>query len=278
MRRLPPSVLLICAALCAGAPAFAQVGATGSAARLRYTLGDLRPEDGQAPAVSFSPNRRDLYVGGSVSDAAGNILFQEGDDRNGPQDMAAGVEWRDVIRGSAVLAPGGVFDVDGGSVAGQLAAGREQTRFITSQLYCDEAFLLAPYSSLTLSIDVDVWAHVVPDGSWNQYASSSADIVGYGHFSDGQLSSQTVFDGAFAMAYASDTVTRTEAGEARTLAITLVNPNASWGDGYFYFDLGLNTQLQPLSPVPEPDRRVLLAGGLAALAMAARFRRRLSPA
>ncbi|MGJ7916651.1 hypothetical protein ACI48D_14380 [Massilia sp. LXY-6] len=267
MCRLLLSALLMSAATLA-APVSAQVRSTASASGLRYTLGDLRPADGQAPSVSFSSPAGSLYAGGSVSDANGIVLYQQGQSLVWPQDSDE-VAWKDAILGRITLAPGGAVGMQGGSAVVSVAAGSEQMRYSIAQGGWDTGFRLAPYSSLTLSldIDIDVAARVVPDGSNNLYATSSAELRGFGSFRDGAQDVQFGLDSGSALAYDNAASASPEARETKTLSITFLNPNASWGDGHFYLDFGTTAQLQPLSPVPEPTAGSLLAGGLAVLGL-----------
>lgn len=272
MRRLPLSASLICAAFLVAPPAAAQVQSAASAANLRYTLGDLRPGDGQSAGVRFAPGDQNMTYDSIVYGAGASLLFTGQRNLSSEQGWVAEVDWQDFVHGSARLLPGTTFNVVGGSASAGIRPGPDHDNHTYAGLSSTQLYWLAPYSSLTVSVDVAVGVEIVPGAAWRQYGSAAASLLGYN--ADAPPGSGISYDFAFQMAYDEPSISKPEAHDARTLTITIDNPSDAWSEGQFYFELGATSNLSPLSPVPEPGGGAMLGAGLAVLGLAGSARRR----
>lgn len=268
--------ILGAAALLLAAPALAQVEAKVAASNLRYLLTDLRPGDGQAPAASFTQGRHVVGTNLIVFDENFQELYRESTSLAAPRDVATALAWNGVLRSEARLEPGASFDMAGGAAASIVRPDQAQTRYGYASAQSVQDYRLAPYTSLTVSLDYDIALLIAPDAGAGarQYGSGAADLVGYGYFSADPLDRQLAYDGGFQMVVHDEYTDRLEAHEGGTLTITLANTTDAWGEGYFFFELGATSNVWPLSPVPEPGERGMLGAGLALLAALGLLERR----
>lgn len=260
---------LMLALLGAALPARAQLRIAAGAGNLQYTLTDLAPSDGIAPAIAFTGPAQ-AYLSGEL-DATGQ--------------GAPALDWSDtrvtsgplvLTRDSALGAHVGLgFDGKDLTVAADLdpAAGYQHASFVSQS---QQRFTLSPHTSITFTVDAGFDLHLDshPAQVWEAQAwaglyvdnSAIGTLLGLDH-SDMQVESGGI-DQAWgsadrANAYGAPMAfTWTNDSDVQQSA-TLTYAASAFGEiGY-----------APPSPVPEPGQWAMLALGCGLLCLRQRRRR-----
>lgn len=247
----------------AALPAQAQLRIAAGAGNLQYTLSDLAPSDGVAPAITFTGPAQAYLSGELDATGAGAPAVNWSDVRvtNGPLALT---------QDSALGAHVGVgFDGKGVTVAADLdpAAGYQHASFVSQS---QQRFTLSPHTSVTFTVDAGFDLHLDnhPAQVWEAeawtglYVDNSAigTLLGLDH-SDMQVESgaidQTWGNEDRANAYGAPMAfTWTNDSNVQQSA-TLTYAASAFGEiGY-----------APPSPVPEPGQWALLGLGCGLLCL-----------
>jgi len=263
------AVWVVCAGIVGTmpAPALAQVDATLDATGLRYTLADLRPDDGLPASVTFSSTGRHADTDLEASRGTQTLYAQYTPDDD-PAGTGLAADWRGAVGAESTLRPGTTFDVDALHAHSFAHPGDGNGYMASTRVYSSQTFHLAPYASLSLAVDMNARLRAVDSPTDLQYASvlgTFAGILDVGAepaFDDGRLLEYAgAEDGGFTSARDVQT----------TLKLRFVNDTNAWADGYFAIDLRAVALSSPLA-VPEPDAWAMAGAGLLTLGAIARRR------
>lgn len=239
---------LLAAALAVAASGGAHAAASGSAAITGFTwsLVDLAPDDGIAPA---------LVIGGVTGSSTSSVTSSlgDGDTAVQPVNFATTAAALNNALGGGTAA---TF-ADGARVSAALASGVPgRTVFlVASGTPQNGDFVLTPHTTVTFSAWFEGAAAADANGS--AYASGAINVL----VADISSTHQRQASATGSADQAS--------GE---LHVSFANASDQWVSGHLnaYAQATLDTTL----PVPEPGRAALLAAGLAALAWRVRAQRR----
>jgi hypothetical protein len=255
-------ILPLLAALAACTPAWGQIQGSAEATNLRYTLTDLTPADGLAPAVNFTNTQ-------SVDLSVQSLLMVPG---TRPDDHIADVtattptalsrNWTPAVRVDAALGRLGVraaIDVDAvpdAFVRGSASAARSPW-----------TFTLAPHTGIAFSFDVAIAMALDESATGKEYGGANAFATLYYRTATGAWSAPIV-DGLFGTAGSNQTSTFPASfDQTRTATVSWDNTGDTWIDGQVIYDVGISGEIQGgPAPVPEPGEWAMLVVGLGLLA------------
>lgn len=262
-KTLVAAALAVCTATLS-LPAAAQINFEVAASNFRYTVTDLKPEDGQAAA--FYGNLRSLtsYAQGSVQHEDA-IIFSDAQQSRSIRSKPPSIIWEDRLSAESRYAFDANENVTGHFVSGALTIpGDMQGRVDTSAGSANIFFELAPYSEVTMSLDVLMQMYT-PHGS---EATGSAFVRQWAQADGEDLVAATV-SGSVGLWQGSFTEL---VDRAETLSIGIANTSDQWMYGAFGFDVRANIAQGVVTAVPEAPVPAMLAGGLGLLGVLGRRR------
>jgi len=265
--------LALCAASTAWcAPALADVEARAQLGSFGYMLADLDPNDGIAPALTFTPHWWEQHSGTlsmSYSEEEtpwnGRTLFYEfrnrSDDKGG--DLGVEYRWEDsststslsgratpsqqLLSFDAYLPAGGVY------------------RTVEQSIEADPiAFTLTPNTAVTFFAKMDVTGSLGP-GDYNYFHSRGRLDV----YVNGAWNQPAPFE-----AFAQANMYVPELERTVDLFVSYAHQSREATNGAI--NLSLFSDVRSIAPVPEPSQAALFAGGALLLAAAGARRRRRS--
>jgi hypothetical protein len=255
-------ILPVLAALAACAPAWGRIQGTAEATNLRYTLTDLTPADGLAPAVNFTN-------GQSVALSVRSLLMAPG---TRPDDHIADVtattpttlsrNWTPAVHVDASLGRLGVrtaIDVD--------AVPDAFVRGSASAALSPWTFTLAPHTGIAFSFDVAIAMALGESATGNEYGGANAFATLYYRTATGAWSAP-IADGLFgAVGTSQAAVYPSSIDQTRTATVSWENTGDTWIEGQVIYDVGVSGEIQGgPAPVPEPGEWAMLVVGLGLLA------------
>jgi hypothetical protein len=243
MQRISNAAILaaFCATLAtmATAPAWAQQAADVTVQHLAYRLVDLAPDDGIAPALTWT---------GDATLAYSHVYDQEGNEIDGVQIEAPGTSGYDNAYASARVEA----QADSAHIGFNLASGYG---FASSNRSFH--FTLSPHTQVIFSADAALWASPTPEP--HSTLTALAELYGSLHVDD---------DGDWSF----NDRAQVDAGSRQaTLSVSSTSQDA-WVDGYLAYSAYAVAESHAL-PVPEPAPGAMLAGGMGMLALIARRRK-----
>lgn len=261
--------LSLLAALAASAPAWGQVQGTAEATNLRYTLTDLTPADGLAPAVNFTNGQAVALSVQSLLMAPGTRPDEHIADVTATAPTTLSRNWTPEVHVDASLGRLGVrtaLDVD--------TAPDAFTRGGATATLAPWYFTLAPHTGIAFSFDVAIAMALDEGATASEYGGANAFATLYYRTASGAWSAPIV-DGLFGSAGTS------QAGDfpssfdlTRTATVSWANTGDTWIEGHVIYDVGVSGEIQGgPAPVPEPGEWAMLVLGAGLLAGVARRQR-----
>lgn len=276
-------------------PASASSFASASMSQFSYTLFDLNPTDGMAPAVSFAlvNSIYGSYVQSSATDPAGGTQSNTAWSLQpfGPATASAGIGL-----GSAQAAVSGSPTAGGMSFTASGAALGSNVPNVATQFSASAAaanfsalnFTLSPYTLIVFSGTANLLAQTTVGrndvGFQNESATASVSIGVTGPSSTGNSGFQNTNDtrslsASFLSVFNPTTGQFSYTGQTQTLnnaamSASFTNFTTANLTGQMSLSVGVNGN-SPLTPIPEPSSAALLLGGLFAVGAWARRHRRV---
>jgi hypothetical protein len=250
-------VLSLLAALAASAPAWGQIQGSAEATNLRYTLTDLTPADGLAPAVNFTNGQAVALSVESLLMAPGIRPDQHIADVTATAPTTLSRNWTPEVHVDASLGRLGV------RTAIDVAAAPDAfTRGSASASLAPWYFTLAPHTAIAFSFDVAIAMALDEDASVSEYGGANAFATLYYRTATGAWSAPIV-DGLFGSAGTSQAgVFPSSFDQTRTATVSWANTGDTWIDGHVIYDVGVGGEIQGgPPPVPEPAEWAMLVLG-----------------
>lgn len=265
-------------ALASLAPPAAEATATARVVQgpLGYTLVDLAPNDGIAPALSFQP-----APGIDAHPEQATILHSIGgiwtiDDKDGDGSGALSLDWSGLARSGSVriagaAAPGSLLlDAQASSALPDGVFGRTEAYASSAWM----SFVLSPHTAVRVSSSAQASGSVDGgDPGVYEYARAQSELNAMLRFADGAVA----FYGDGRQSEASSAAGDASGfDEGQLFDLTFGNDSGATASGYLYADAFVWTYAtSQVSSVPEPGAAWLLAPGVLILGL--RSRRRLRP-
>lgn len=261
--------LLAASAALSALPARAQIHGSAEATNLRYTLTDLAPDDGIAPAVNFTN-------GQSVALSVHSLVMAPGlppDDHiadavaTGPTTLSR--SWTPAVELEASRGRLGVstaIDVD--AVPDGFARGT------ASAALAPWTFTLAPHTGIAFSFDVAIAMALDESAAATEYGGLNAFATLYYRTAGGAWSAP-IHDGLFgAVGTAQDVAYPSSVDLTRTATVGWDNTGDTWIEGQVIYDVGVSAELRGgPAPVPEPGEWAMLIIGAGVLGRIAKRKR-----
>ena len=267
--RIVVPLLAALATLAASAPARGQIRGSAEATNLRYTLTDLAPADGLAPAVNFTNGRSVALSVQSLLMAPGTRPDEHIADVTATAPTTLSRNWTPEVRVEASLGRLGVrtaIDVD--------TAPDAFTRGDATATLAPWYFTLAPHTGIAFSFEVAIAMALDEGAGVSEYGGANAFATLYYRTPTGAWSAPIV-DGLFGSAGTSQAGGFPPSFDlTRTATVSWQNTGDTWIDGHVIYDVGVLGEIQGgPPPVPEPAEWAMLVAGVALLGGVARRRR-----
>jgi len=240
MQRRSIATMLAALAATLAIPALAQQAAEVTVQHLDYRLVDLAPDDGIAPALTWTGNAALAYS---------HVYDQEGNEIDGVQIEAFGTSGYDNGYASARV------DAQDGAahIRFDLASGYG---FASSNRSFH--FMLSPHTQVIFGADADLWAGPTPEP--HSTLTALAELYGSLHLEG---------DGDWSF---NDRAQVGAGSRQATLSVSTASQDA-WVDGVLAYSAYAVAESHA-APVPEPASGAMLIGGLGLMAALLRKRRR----
>lgn len=250
----------------------AQTRIDTSFSNLRYTVADLLPSDGIAPQVQFGQTAPSPDMGGMVliypSEADGHdvILY---DSKTGVDARDFTFRWEDNVKISSTFDPGTGFEQYQGTLSLDVIPPGTNAFVTSGQFFSPyQSFQLAPYSSLTVSVDFTMSLASNPTEDVTQGGQALVRLQGIVRGTYQYWDEEVVYVGVdpAGTEWADST-------QARTTSVTFSNESGDWLGGEFYVYMGDQAKVV-LLPIPEPSTWAMWLLGCTVLGAAGLVRRR----
>jgi hypothetical protein len=252
------------AALVLAAPAWGQIQGSAQAGGLRYTLGDLAPDDGIAPSASFGPAPAVSLGAHATRLPFLGEPFQRDNTITVTAPASYAPDWLTEVR------PAAVFDATGLHASLSVDPFEDATLVGIAGAHLSPWFFqLAPHTSITFSVDVAVDLALTEGDAATEFGGADALISLY-YRTAGGLWSAPISDGVGGrIGIGEDGVFVPSVNVARTATVSWSNDSDGWIEGQMFYETGVLGQVRygPPLPVPEPQSWAMLAAGLGLLAM-----------
>ncbi|KQV45177.1 PEP-CTERM sorting domain-containing protein [Massilia sp. Root335] len=266
--RIALPLLAALAALAASPSALAQVQGTAEATNLRYSLTDLTPADGLAPAVNFTNGQAVALSVQSLLMAPGTRPDEHIADVTATAPTTLSRNWTPEVHVDASLGRLGVrtaLTVD--------TVPDAFTRGSATATLAPWYFTLAPHTGIAFSFDVAIAMALDEGANASEYGGANAFATLYYRTASGAWSAPIV-DGLFGSAGTSQAGVFAPFDLTRTATVSWANTGDTWIEGHVIYDVGVSGEVQGgPAPVPEPAGWAMLAAGVGLLGAVARRQR-----
>lgn len=279
MRRLPHltttttvatlGALAALAALALPAPAHAQIHARAESSGFNYTVVDLDPADGVAPAIRFNAAPAVMVDTDGFAEVGQHQLVNTGDWTITTAPHAIVHDWIPQIHASAVY--------DGSVATTETTLAPLVDGFVRSSSSVELqpwTFSLAPHTRITFSMDMTIEMALDPSLPAMEFGGTTAAISLYYRQANGVWSAP-IYDNVGGL------IGTTSGGDygpsfstSRTAQVSWDNTGDTWLDGQVVNTVGTIAQVTwGPPPVPEPASWAMLGIGVGLLGWGARRRR-----